>query len=93
MAEPFTTANLKEALLAPATSGETGENSKWEKPQAIDYTALSSDNYDQPWGSHARTYEWKDEYGDVGPKYPELEIELFGEPSTRFERTGLDFSR
>lgn len=41
----------------------------------------------------APIYQWDDEYGDVGPKMPELELELFGDPSTRHERTGLDFSR
>jgi hypothetical protein len=92
MAENFSTGALKEALPEGPVNGAV-DDGKWEKPQAVDYTALSSENYAEPWGSHARTYQWKDEYGDVGPKYPELELELFGEPSTRLERTGLDFSR
>lgn len=70
-----------------------GSQAKWAEPQAVDYTALASQNYDQGWGCNARSYEWKDEYGDVGPKFPELELELFGDPSTRHERTGLDFSQ
>lgn len=73
--------------------GDESSKAKWAQPQAVDYTALSSQNYDQGWGCNARSYEWKDEYGDVGPKYPELELELFGDPSTRHERTGLDFSQ
>lgn len=44
------------------------------------------------WDGSARTYEWNDEYGDVGPKVPELEIELFGEKGNR-QKTGLDFSK
>ncbi|KAH6894068.1 P-loop containing nucleoside triphosphate hydrolase protein [Thelonectria olida] len=91
MAESFSTGALKQAL--PQGPANAPGDDKWEKPQAVDYTALSSENYAEPWGSHARTYEWKDEYGDVGPKYPELELELFGEPSSRHVRTGLDFSR
>lgn len=41
----------------------------------------------------ARIYEWDDEFGDVGPKVPDLEKELFGDPDKRHGRTGLDFSR
>lgn len=29
------------------------------------------------WAHNARKYEWKDEYGDVGPPIPELELQLF----------------
>lgn len=79
-------------------NGNTAENgasgdSKWVTPQAHDYTALQSETALGGFGSSARVYDWDDEYGDVGPKYPDLEIELFGEPTTRHERTGLDFSR
>lgn len=45
------------------------------------------------WDGNARVYQWNDEFGDVGPKFPELELDLFGDPSTRHDRTGLDFSR
>ncbi|KAJ3525590.1 hypothetical protein NM208_g11576 [Fusarium decemcellulare] len=75
------------------TESSDASNGKWTQPQAFDYTALASQNTEQSWGCNARSYDWKDEYGDVGPKYPELELELFGDPSTRHERTGLDFSR
>lgn len=44
------------------------------------------------WDGNAKTYEWDDEFGDVGPKVPELEIELFGEKGAR-QKTGLDFSK
>ncbi|KAM0556885.1 hypothetical protein ACHAPJ_005558 [Fusarium lateritium] len=66
---------------------------RWTEPQAIDYTSMTSGDHGQDWGCNARAYVWQDEFGDVGPKYPELELELFGDPSTRHERTGLDFSR
>lgn len=42
---------------------------------------------------NARVYEWSDEYGDVVPRVPELEDELFGVPDKRHSRTGLDFSK
>ncbi|KAM3432236.1 hypothetical protein MY4824_006670 [Beauveria thailandica] len=60
--------------------------------QAADQSApgiLNSDVFD---GS-APIYQWSDEYGDVGPKIESLEVELFGDPATRHERTGLDFRR
>ncbi|KAM3497537.1 hypothetical protein MY10362_009116 [Beauveria mimosiformis] len=60
--------------------------------QAADQNApgiLKSDAFD---GS-APIYQWSDEYGDVGPKIESLEVELFGDPATRHERTGLDFRR
>ncbi|KAI5464482.1 P-loop containing nucleoside triphosphate hydrolase protein [Mariannaea sp. PMI_226] len=91
MADTFTAGRPEAALSNNANDG--GENAKWTEPQAYDYATLATGNGDETWGSHARTYEWKDEYGDVGPKYPELELELFGETATRHERTGLDFSR
>lgn len=30
------------------------------------------------WASNAAKYEWNEEYGDVGPKFKELEEQLFG---------------
>lgn len=66
---------------------------KWTALEVTDYTAPPPSSQAQTWDSNARTYEWNDEYGEVGPKFPELEIELFGEEATRHERTGLDFSK
>ncbi|KEY68700.1 hypothetical protein S7711_00574 [Stachybotrys chartarum IBT 7711] len=45
------------------------------------------------WDGGARIYQWNDEFGDVGPKFPDLEVELFGDPATRHDRAGLDFSK
>ena len=66
---------------------------RWTEPEAIDYTSMATSDDTQTWGCTARTYDWKDEYGEVGPKYPELELELFGDPSTRHDRKGVDFSQ
>ncbi|KAM0252695.1 hypothetical protein ACHAP5_000987 [Fusarium lateritium] len=73
--------------------GYDASRGRWAEPQAIDYTSMATGNPSQEWGCNARAYAWQDEYGDVGPKYPELELELFGDPATRHERIGLDFSR
>ncbi|KAI7366302.1 DEAD/DEAH box RNA helicase [Hortaea werneckii] len=51
----------------------------WTETTAYDYVQFQrqgGNNTD--WYGAARVYEWKDEYGDVGPAIPELEIALFG---------------
>ena len=30
------------------------------------------------WGANTARYEWKEEYGDIGPAFKDLEAELFG---------------
>ncbi|KAF4626771.1 hypothetical protein G7Y89_g11387 [Cudoniella acicularis] len=42
------------------------------------------------WSCNAIVYEWKDEYGDVGPKFPLLEQQLFG--SEFHVKAGIQFS-
>ncbi|RGP61820.1 hypothetical protein FLONG3_10407 [Fusarium longipes] len=75
------------------SKGYDASRGRWTEPQAIDYTSMAAGGDSQTWGCNARAYAWQDEYGEVGPVYPELELELFGEPSTRGERKGLDFTR
>ncbi|RDA82499.1 hypothetical protein CP532_6857 [Ophiocordyceps camponoti-leonardi (nom. inval.)] len=65
----------------------------WVTNQAIDYTSPANPGEEATWDGNARVYEWNDEYGDIGPKFPELELELFGDPTTRHERIGLDFQK
>jgi len=43
------------------------------------------------WACNAAVYEWNDEYGDVGPEYPELEEQLFR--SENRVRTGIKFEK
>lgn len=43
------------------------------------------------WAGNAAKYEWKDEYGDVGPEIPELEEMLFR--NEFINRTGLKISK
>lgn len=37
----------------------------------------------EAWAGNASVYEWDDEYGDVGPRHPELEQMLFGAERVR----------
>jgi ATP-dependent RNA helicase DDX3X len=41
------------------------------------------------WASDAAVYEWTDEYGDVGPRFAELEKQLFG--AENHVRSGENF--
>jgi ATP-dependent RNA helicase DDX3X len=58
----------------------------WPQKVNYDYTAYAPkedgapapDNASLPaWASSAAKYEWLDEYGDVAPRIPELEAQLF----------------
>ncbi|RDW67672.1 hypothetical protein BP6252_09068 [Coleophoma cylindrospora] len=42
------------------------------------------------WHSNAKVYEWNDEYGDIGPKFDQLEKQLFGDVNR--VRTGINFA-
>ena len=43
------------------------------------------------WASNAAKYEWKDEYGDVGPEHPQLEAMLFR--AEHRMQTGVEFNK
>lgn len=59
----------------------------WVEPAAYDYgdsqkvatsQAEAGEKSSEPqWAHEAAKYEWKDEYGEVGPQIPELEQQLF----------------
>lgn len=58
----------------------------WSEGKAFNYAPTSSDPAPsgQPdvqvpaWAHNAAKYEYKEEYGDVAPRLPKLEEELFG---------------
>ncbi|OOQ85086.1 ATP-dependent RNA helicase DED1 [Penicillium brasilianum] len=50
----------------------------WSEPVPFHYENFTNkDSTD--WASTAARYEWKDEYGDIGPRNEDLETQLFGE--------------
>ncbi|PYH47814.1 DEAD/DEAH box helicase [Aspergillus saccharolyticus JOP 1030-1] len=72
----------------------------WVAPESYDYgkytttgptteqpTGNAAGNDIPEWAANAAKYEWKDEYGDVGPEIPELEEMLFR--SEFINRAGL----
>ena len=70
--------------------GATG----WIQPEAYDYSNYeSSREQRRDWDGNARIYEWDGEEGDIGPEFPELEVELFGPPTERKQVKGIDFSK
>ncbi|KAL6896968.1 P-loop containing nucleoside triphosphate hydrolase protein [Trichoderma evansii] len=85
------------AVPEDGSVAETGDQSApagWVERTAFDYTAMAEAETAATWDGNARVYQWKDEYGDVGPAFEELEVELFGDPESRRDRqTGLDFSK
>jgi ATP-dependent RNA helicase DDX3X len=46
---------------------------------------------DGDWLSNAAVYEWNEDYGEVGPAFPELEKQLFG--SDLHVNAGINFSQ
>ena len=44
------------------------------------------------WAGNAAIYQWDDEFGDVGPKFPALEEQLFGQGANR-SRVGIKFDK
>ncbi|KAK4187317.1 DEAD/DEAH box RNA helicase [Podospora australis] len=47
-----------------------------------------ADGAEHEWAGNAQVYEFTDEFGDVGPEHPDLEVQLFGEPETRIKQGG-----
>lgn len=71
----------------------------WAEPQDYNYDAYNASNkavaendaLGTEWNHNAAKYEWKEEYGDVGPAMPELEHQLFR--SEFINRQGLKFDK
>lgn len=74
---------------------ERGANEEWTGHGQAKY------NYDEfaergglgDFDGNARVYHWDGEEGDVGPEFPELELELFGPPDQRITVTPADFAK
>ena len=57
-------------------AGQIARDKGWTDPVPFVYSELTSKEH-RDWAGVAARYEWKDEYGDVGPAIPELEDQLF----------------
>jgi ATP-dependent RNA helicase DDX3X len=98
-----TTVTADSAPAAP-TDDRNPQKHGWVTKQAFDYEAYNMSNkqaYEKiaaegsgargDWASNAAVYEWNDEYGDVGPRFEELEKQLFN--SEFHVKTGIEFSK
>lgn len=94
-ADAFGTGELQQALPANG-NGNRGEPSElpdnWDgtKPTGYDYAAFTGRD-GHMWESNAKVYEWDGQEGDIGPEFPELEMQLFGDPKYR-AKEGIDFT-
>lgn len=86
-ADPATKPHLEDTKEGETTVPANG----WIERTPYEYDQFTKDA-DHEWDSNAKIYEWDGDTGDVGPKYPELEIELFGHPESRVSH-GIDFSK
>ena len=87
------------AKTAPTKNEEAhalARDKGWVEPQEYDYNAYNSSG--QPagdgrafWAHKAEKYEWKEEYGEVGPRSEALEAQLFRSETTN--RQGLKFDK
>ena len=88
----FNTTDMQAALPtngAKAMKPETPAG--WAKQIEYNYEAFGKDA-EHEWDGNAKVYEWDGETGDIGPEFPELEVQLFGEPGQRAKH-GIDFSK
>ena len=71
-----------EQIIPPKLEG-------WVQAAPYQYDELANGNTE--WDGQAVIYEWDGEEGDIGPEYPDLEVQLFG-PVEERGRRGIDFS-
>lgn len=62
----------------------------WGAPVAFEYHQGKDTDF-TGWAGNATRYEWKDEYGDIGPRNEELEKQLFH--GDHLSRVGLRLDR
>lgn len=65
---------------APVIPG-AGEQWAGHEKTKYDYEELIAGQGE--YEGNARVYAWDGEEGDLGPEYPELELEIFGPPDER----------
>ena len=69
-----------------ASTREEREAAEAKLTERLSNTKIDDDAHftaDVPlWASNAVKYEWNDEFGDVGPRHPELEKQLFRDQFT-----------
>lgn len=101
MAAALDAGAVQPAKVDPAEAAALARQKGWTAPEKYDYERYNATGGAPPveeelpaeliWGARAAKYEWKDEYGDVGPANPELEKMLFHNEFTN--RRGHQFEK
>lgn len=84
LAEKLGSVRLGEVVGPDEDKKKEAHEHGWTAPIPTDYNSLMnkeglpSEGPLPSWMANTGTYEWKDEYGEVGPEDPELEKVIFG---------------
>lgn len=102
--EDMTDALVEATNVQPTFKNEEArklaEEKGWVKPSDFNYAQYNADGKGADdaaavsgaeWAHSAAKYEWKEEYGELGPEIPELEEQLFR--SEFLNRKGLKFDK
>lgn len=70
-----------------------GANPEWTGHEQSRYDYDGFIVRDGEYEGNARIYHWDGDEGDIGPEFPELELEIFGPPDQRGEVYGPDIAK
>lgn len=70
-----------------------GANPEWTGHGQSRYDYGGYVDLDGEYDSNARVYHWDGDEGDLGPEFPELELEIFGPPQQRGEIYGPEIAK
>lgn len=70
-----------------------GANPEWTGHGQARYDYEGFVDRDGEYDGNARVYHWDGDEGDLGPEFPELELEIFGPPDQRGEVYGPEIAR
>jgi len=96
------TQSMANATIKDEAANQRSREHGWSEPQKYDYKSYNAGTREEceaveaahelpAWASNAIKYEWKEEYGDVGPEHKELEKMLF-QDQNRME-SGIEFDK
>lgn len=100
MAEALADTTNVQLTLKKEEARKVAQEKGWVEPSNFNYAQYNSsggasgeatDVPDEEWAHTAVKYEWKEEYGDLGPEIPELEDQLFR--SQYLTRMGIKFNK
>lgn len=97
------TTSMKSANIKDLDAAKRSRDAGWAEPQEFDYDTYNekkpsgeeksgaAGSQSVPWAGNAAKYEWKEEYGDVGPRHEALEQMLFN--SEYINRSGVQLEK